>query len=67
MIATYEDLKFERFLRNRLSKNLVWKDKLGNIQSITELSDEHLENILKSFHKSEENSKNIKASVFSFY
>lgn len=67
MLATYEELRFEKFLRDREKGILVWKTKTGDIIPITKLSDGHLDNILQSINKREKDSNNIKASVFSFY
>lgn len=67
MLTTYEELRFEKFLRDREKGILVWKTKTGDIIPITKLSDGHLDNILQSINKREKDSNNIKASVFNFY
>lgn len=67
MIATIEDLKLEQFLRNRNSEKLVWKTKEGRIIPIKELSDEHLQNIIKVYSKNKEQTTNIKPSSLNFY
>lgn len=67
MIATIEDLKLEQFLRNRNSEKLVWKTKEGRIIPLKELSDEHLQNIIKVYSKNKEQTTNIKPSSLNFY
>lgn len=65
MIATNEDLKFERFLRRR--KKLVWKDASGIEISLEKLTDQHLENILNYMNKSKIESTKIQPSSLNFY
>lgn len=65
MIATNEDLKFERFLRRR--KKLVWKDASGIAIPLEKLTDQHLENILNYMNKSKTESTKIQPSSLNFY
>jgi hypothetical protein len=65
MIATNEDLKFERFLRRR--KKLVWKDASGTEVFLEKLTDQHLENILNYMNKSKMESTKIQPSSLNFY
>lgn len=67
MIATIEDLRLEQFLRNRNSGKLVWKTKEGRIIPLKELSDEHLQNIIKVYSKNKEQTTAIKPSSLNFY
>lgn len=67
MLATYEELKFEKFLRDREKEILVWKTKSNETIPITKLSDEHLNNILQFVNKKDKDSNNIKSNIFSFY
>lgn len=67
MIATIEDLRLEQFLRNRNSGKLVWKTKEGRIIPLKEVSDEHLQNIIKVYSKNKEQTTNIKPSSLNFY
>ena len=67
MLATYEELKFEKFLRDREKEILVWKTKSNETIPIAKLSDEHLNNILQFVNKKDKDSNNIKSNIFSFY
>ena len=67
MIATIEDLRLEQFLRNRNSGKLVWKTKEGRIIPLKEVSDEHLQNIIKVCSKNKEQTTAIKPSSLNFY
>ena len=67
MLATYEELKFEKFLRDREKEILVWKTKSNETIPITKLSDEHLNNILQFVNKKDKDSNTIKSNIFSFY
>lgn len=67
MIATFEELRFEKFLRDRNSGKIVWKDAEGNVKPLKDISDQHLDNILACQNKRLRDTTNIKASVFNFY
>lgn len=67
MIATFGELKFEKFLRDRNSGRIVWKDAEGNVKPLKDISDWHLSNILAYQNKRLHDTTNIQASVFNFY
>ena len=67
MIATIEDLRLEQFLRNRNSGKLVWKTKEGRIIPLKEVSDEHLQNIIKVYSRNKDQTTSIKPSSLNFY
>jgi hypothetical protein len=66
-IATDEELKWELFLRNRESGQLIWRDKSGREQSLKDLDTNHIENILNSRKKYLDESTKIKSSSLNFY
>lgn len=49
--ATLEDLKLERWFRNRNNGNITWKMKNGNVIPIKDMSDEHLDNTIKMIQR----------------
>lgn len=67
MIATEEELRLEKFLRERESGKLIWKDKEGHIIPLKDLTSEHLDNILRAKEVHTETSTAIKPSSFNFY
>ncbi len=65
MIATDEDLKFERFLRRR--SKLVWRDAAGYETPLSEVTDQHLENILNYKKNYKVDTTKIQPSSLNFY
>lgn len=51
MLATYQDLLIEKWLRQRNSGEIVWQTKNGDKIPIKRLSDYHLDNIINLFNK----------------
>jgi len=54
MLATYQDLLLEKWLRQRDSEEIFWITKNGDKIPIKRLSDYHLDNIIKLFKKASE-------------
>lgn len=54
MLATYQDLLLEKWLRQRDSEEIFWKTKNGDKIPIKRLSDYHLDNIINLFNKASE-------------
>lgn len=54
MLATYQDLLLEKWLRQRDSKEIFWETKNGDKIPIKRLSDYHLDNIINLFKKASE-------------
>lgn len=54
MLATYQDLLLEKWLRQRDSEEIFWETKNGDKIPIKRLSDYHLDNIIKLFKKASE-------------
>lgn len=50
--ADIEDIRLEMWLRERERGEILWKTKSGDEISIKDLSDKHLENILKMVERS---------------
>lgn len=54
MLATYQDLLLEKWLRQRDSEEIFWETKNGDKIPIKRLSDYHLDNIINLFKKASE-------------
>lgn len=54
MLATYQDLLLEKWLRQRDSEEIFWITENGDKIPIKRLSDYHLDNIIKLFKKASE-------------
>ena len=54
MLATYQDLLLEKWLRQRDSEEIYWLTKNGDKIPIKRLSDYHLDNIINLFKKASE-------------
>lgn len=64
MKVNKKELLLEQFLRNR--KFLTWETKDGKVIPITELSDEHLNNIINLINKKEEEDEIFHDMLYAF-